>query len=101
MNCARSSAYYMLCAAMLVCPSLGLLSGCATIKPEPVVVVQKEYVVRIPPANLITLPPPVPKMELNDQGDVSKWIVLEMERMSLLENQITNIAKFLKDTETK
>lgn len=94
-NCARAFAYYMLCVCMLV------LSGCATIKPEPVVVVQKEYVVRIPPANLITLPPPVPKMELKDQGDVSKWIVLEMERMSLLENQITGIAKFLKDAETK
>lgn len=84
----RAFASYMLC----VC---ALLTGCATVKPEPVIVTQKEYVVRIPPKDLIELPPPVPKMDLNDQGDVSKWIVLEMERMTQLENQIKGIASFL------
>lgn len=97
MNCARAFAYYMLCACALV------LSGCAhnQVQPEPVIVIQKEYVLRIPPADLITLPAPVPKMDLTDQGEVAKWIVLQMERMSTLENKLTGVAKFLHDEANK
>lgn len=97
MNVLRASfcvLYACVCAMLVACSPF-------PIKPEPIVVTKTEYVLRIPPADLLTPPPPVPKMDLTDQGEVAKWIVLQMERMGLLENKLIGVATFLKDEEQK
>ena len=77
------------------------LSACGfnPIKREPTVVNHVEYVVKIPPAQLMTIPPAVNSIDVDDpklsQGDISKWIKLSEDRTLQLENQIIEIAKFL------
>lgn len=78
------------------------LAGCATVhKPPPVeqqTIVKMEYVMRIPPKELLTIPPEVPNINVDNalQSDVAKWITLNETRMNQLEDMIKNIARFFK-----
>lgn len=82
-----------------------LLAGCAhkgkIIQPEARVEIKTEYVVKIPPKELMQLPPKVNDIDLESakQGDVAYWILLNEERTRKLENMIIEIAKFFKSEE--
>lgn len=89
---------------------LSALSGCSlfakkpdTVIPEPQVVIQREYVVRIPPAELLELPPQTKDVDVDSakQSDVAKWIIANEIRIKALEQQIIAIAKFLRAEQTK
>lgn len=82
------------------------LLGCAAWKPEkiePLVVVQHEYILRIPPAEVMLLPPEVPQLDVDkaEQGDVAKWLYLYKDRMLALEGKLREVAKFLVDEQSK
>lgn len=76
------------------------LSGCAfdqgVVKPEPVVVKQTTYVIRIPPAKLITLPDPVPNIDVDTakQSDVAAWLIAKENYTKALEDMIRGIGTF-------
>lgn len=81
--------------------SVVALAGCQTIpveKPEPRLIPQTEYVLRIPPKELLTLPPQVPNINVDEakQSDVARWILLSEERTRLLENMLIELATFFK-----
>jgi hypothetical protein len=92
---------------MLLIPLAALiLAGCATKQTvvEQQVVVKYEYIMRVPPEELMSLPPPVKPIEDIDnatQGDVARWIVRQQERIAELEKRIIEIAKFLKGEQDK
>jgi hypothetical protein len=76
------------------------LSGCATVKPVPVlppVIIKTEYIVRIPPAELTTLPDPVPNIDIDTamQSDVAAWLIKKEEYTKSLENRLVGISTFL------
>jgi hypothetical protein len=79
-----------------------LLSACAhkqePVKPEQVIAKQVEYVVRIPPNELLALPPAVKNLDVDNakQSDIARWILLNEERTRALENMILGIATFFK-----
>jgi len=77
------------------------LSGCTwnnpdIVKPEPQIVRQVEYVIRIPPAQLLTLPLNAAKIDIDKakQSDAAKMLIASEERMKQLENQIIGIGEF-------
>jgi hypothetical protein len=76
------------------------LAGCATIPPkvplEHQIVTQTEYVIKIPPAALMKLPPPVPNINVDTakQSDVAAWILQKEQYTRELENQLKDIAQF-------
>lgn len=73
-----------------------MLSGCETL--EKITPVRTEYVVRIPPAETLTLPPEVPPLDVDKakQSDVARWIAATETRMKTLEDKLIEVAKFLK-----
>ena len=77
-----------------------VLSGCCTtpklVQPEPVVVKQTEYVIRVPPADLMTLPAQVPNIDVDHatQGDVAAWLLQNEKRTKALEDALKGIAAF-------
>ena len=82
------------------------LSGCglfANIEPEQKLIVQREYIVRIPPVELMDIPPHVPNIDVDSakQSDIARWIIDNENRMSVLENKIRGIAKFLRGEQDK
>jgi hypothetical protein len=72
-------------------------------KIEPTVVTKMEYVLRIPPAEAMELPPAVPDIDLDKakQSDVAKWIAAMNQRMETFEAKLKQIAIFLKDEQDK
>ena len=79
-----------------------LLVGCATTKPETreaAITVQQEYIVRLPPAETMILPPAVPDIDLKTakQSDVASWIVLKEARIDALESKLKRIAEFFNE----
>ena len=83
-----------------------LISGCfgtTTVKPEQVTVKQLEYIIRIPPSQLLELPPPVPTIEVDTakQSDIARWILANEDRTRALENIIKEIAVFFKIEQAK
>jgi hypothetical protein len=79
-----------------------VLVGCSTTKqlppPEREVVRDVRYVVALPPAELLKLPPqpaPIKDLDKAKQSDVAAWLAASEERVAQLENQIKEIAKFL------
>lgn len=82
-----------------------LLVGCCAdpIIPEPRVIKETSYVVRIPPKDLMTVPDKVNKInvETATQADVAKFILDQYERMQKLENRVIEISKFLVDEQQK
>lgn len=82
-----------------------LLTGCGhnPIKPETRVAKEIEYVIRIPPKELLTIPPAVADIDVDNikQGDVAKWILANEERVRALENIIKEIGLFFKVEDEK
>ncbi len=83
------------------------LTGCANktelIQQEKQIEVKTEYVIKIPPKELLQLPPKVSDIDVTraKQGDVAKWILLNEERTRKLENMIIEMGKFFKSEEAK
>lgn len=75
------------------------LSACVTVPPaEQNTVTRVDYVIKIPPKELITLPPTAKDINLDTatQADVASWLIAREERMQRLENMIRAIAEFFK-----
>ena len=77
------------------------LSAClpARVKPVPLeqqIVKQTEYVIKIPPAALMTLPTPVPNIDVDTakQSDVADWLLAKEQYTRQLENMLKDIATF-------
>lgn len=88
--------------------SLLLLTGCAhnppeLVKPEIVVAKRVEYVLRIPPAELMTLPPEQLKIDVDTakQSDIALWIIANEDRVKMIENQLIGVAQFFVVEEAK
>jgi hypothetical protein len=78
---------------------ISLLSACnsiPTVQQEHVVVKQIEYVVKIPPAELMTLPAQAEKIDIDtaSQASVAQWVLASEERTRTLENMLKGIATF-------
>lgn len=83
-----------------------LLAGCGhdPVIPEKPEVVKTQYVIKVPPANLLTIPdqvPPITITETTKQSEVARWLADIDARTTALENQIIGIGKFFKDEQTK
>ena len=83
------------------------LGACASV-PAPVtleqqVVKQTEYVVRIPPAQLMTLPPRPADIDPDkaDQAAVASWLISKEQYTVTLENQLKDIAGFFVTQQTQ
>lgn len=74
------------------------LAACGTVpqKPEPQVVVKKEYVVRTADASLKAIPPLGPKIDPDkaSQADLARWIKDTEEHRLKLEARITTLIEF-------
>lgn len=87
--------------------SLILLAGCETnpVKPEPIVVQKIKYEIKLPPAKLLTLPPAVSPLNVDDpslkQSDVSSWLKAKEDRAIQIENQLIGIGEFFKTEQQK
>jgi hypothetical protein len=81
------------------------LAGCAsraTIPLEQPVVQRVEYVIKVPPQELLSIPPNVQPIDVEraKQSDVAQWIILNEQRTRKLENMLMEIAKFFKSEES-
>ena len=84
---------------ILLIPCFMFLGACDTIpvvKQEHVIVKQIEYVVKIPPAELLTLPQQTEKINVDTatQSTIAQWILSNEERIRALENMLKGIASF-------
>ena len=84
-----------------------LLVGCETI-PDQIpeerrTIVQKEYIVKIPPAELVTLPerPANIDVETADQADAALWTIQRESYLLKLENMLIEIGKFFEEEQKK
>lgn len=78
-----------------------ILTGCATFGDgsrgcEPVTVKQVEYVVKIPPKELMTVPQQVEPVDLEaaKQSDIAAWIIRNEQRTKILEDMLRGLAQF-------
>lgn len=84
-----------------------VVSGCAhwePVKPEEKIIIKQEYIVRIPPAETLTIPPKVndiPNLDSALQGDVAKWLADYVDRTKKLEAKLIEIGKFFKEEQDK
>lgn len=80
-----------------------LLSGCfATLPPkEPIVLEKFVYIVRVPPAETMSLPEPIAEFDVDaaTQADVAEWIVKSEKYTIELRNKLIEIANFFKHEE--
>jgi hypothetical protein len=75
------------------------LTACATQQVSgDKVAVDYKYIVKMPPKELLTIPPKVSKIntETATQADVAKFLVEMDKRQKLLESNILGIVEFLK-----
>lgn len=86
-----------------------MLSGCVftkeVIKREEVetkILPRLEYVIKIPPADIVVIPPQVANINVDKakQSDVAKWIAANEERANKLEATIISIMRYLRDEQT-
>lgn len=90
--------------SILVIASTALLVGCGTCpKVEQRIVTQTEYIIRIPPAESLSLPPAVetPDYKQSSQKDVAKYINNLEGQIVALQNKLIEIAKFFDDEKAK
>lgn len=93
--------------ALFIITTAVLLTACAhtseSVKPETITVKQIEYVIKIPPKELLQIPPPVKDIDVDGakQSDVARWILANEERTRQLENLILAIATFFKNEQDK
>lgn len=84
-----------------------VLTGCAhwePVKPEEKVIVKQEYIIRIPPAESLTIPakvPDIPDLDKATQGDVATWLANYEDRTKKLEAKLIEIGKFFKEEQNK
>lgn len=89
-----------------------LLSGCSLFqtKPDipkqqvvPEVATKLEYVIKIPPKELVTLPDQVPAIDVDaaKQSDIAAWVIASEKRTQQLENMLIGIANFFKTEQAK
>ena len=85
-------------------PLVALLAGCfATTKPlekpEVTIAERVEYVIKLPPAELLELPPPPAPIDVDTatQADVARWVLANERWMQDMRNRLAEIAKFLRD----
>lgn len=77
-----------------------LLTGCVhdPVKPEQSIAPRVEYVMKVPPAEMMQLPQKPAKINVDDpalkQSDVSHWIDNKEDYTAQLENKLIAIAKF-------
>jgi hypothetical protein len=80
-----------------------LLSGCfATLPPkEPIVLEKFVYIVRVPPAETMSLPAPIAEIDIDSstQADVAEWIVRSEKYTIELRTKLIEIANFFKHEE--
>jgi ABC-type hemin transport system substrate-binding protein len=85
---------------LILIVALLTLGGCASLPKkvplEKTIVTQTEFVIKIPPAALMTLPPAVPNINVDSakQSDVAAWLLQKEQYTRTLENQIKDIATF-------
>lgn len=83
--------------------ALALLAGCATThvpeKVEPTVAARVEYVIKVPPAELLDLPKPPPNVDVDKatQADIARWIAANEKWFNDVQNRFSEVAKFLRD----
>lgn len=72
-------------------------------KPEIIYITKTEYILRIPPKELLTIPDQVKPINIDTakQGDVAAWILANEERIRELERMIQEIGKFFKVEQEK
>lgn len=88
--------------------SLGL-SGCwfsFTKQEQPAlnVVPHVQYVIKVPPAESLSLPPPADKIDVDaakNQSEIAKWILSSEKRSRLLEDKLISISSFFKSEQDK
>ena len=84
---------------------VALLVGCShnPVVVEPKTVIKTEYIVRIPPAELLTPPPDVADIDLDTalQSDVARWLNAQQDRISSFESKLKGIALFLHNEQEK
>lgn len=86
---------------------IAMLSACGTtgelVKPEPKIIKQTEYVIKIPPVELLTVPAPVAKIDVDTakQSDIASWILANELRTKKLEDLLIGIGKFFTAEEGK
>lgn len=99
----RSSTIFLFLAATV-------LFGCATTKEpfvpeavEPKIITKTEYILRIPPAELLTIPPQVENIDVETatQADVAEWLVKNEQRIKQLESTIKGLGEFLVEEQKK
>jgi ABC-type hemin transport system substrate-binding protein len=68
-------------------------------KPETTVAERVEYVIKLPPASMLELPPPPPPIDVDvaTQADVARWVLANEKWMNDMRNRLREIAAFLKD----
>ena len=83
------------------------LVGCAhdvdLVKPEKVVASRVEYIIRIPPAESLSLPKAVAKIDVDNamQSDIAIWLTANEERTKSLEDKLISISSFFKVEQDK
>ena len=84
-----------------------VLSGCAGFNTLPEVetkyIDRVEYVVRIPPKELTTLPPLPQNINVDSasQADVAQWVLNNEDYILQLRNQLVGIGKFLDNAQVE
>lgn len=84
-----------------------LLAGCqqVPVQPEQQVVSRVEYVIKLPPAEMMTLPAKPAKINADDvnlkQSDVAHWVDSKEDYTTQLENKLIAIAKFFTGEQQK
>lgn len=83
-----------------------LLSGCfATTKDlpavEPITIEKYVYLVKVPPAEVMSLPVPVKEFDVDSatQADVAEWVIRNEKYSNELRQKLIEIANFFKHEE--
>lgn len=88
---------------ILVCILFLSACGHTPVKPEPPVVKEIRYIVKLPPAESLQLPPKVVDIDVDtaSQAEASDWVINKEAYTRQLENKIISIGKFFKDEQDK
>jgi hypothetical protein len=79
--------------------------GCGSnpVKPEPQIVVKQQYIIKIPPAEVLRIPAPVPDTDPDTakQSDIARWMAATVKRMDDLESELIGVSKFFDEEQKK
>jgi len=91
----------------LILISALILAGCGgtapIVKPEQVVANRVQYIIKVPPKELLTLPPAAPVIDVDKamQSDIAQWVADSEERTKTLEDQLIGISAFFTSEQSK